>query len=87
MAQQPNTFGANVRRLPAYFSTWVAFIGSAAAAYWLQLTPADQQAVLDAFPALKLVAPAIGFAAFCIARGIPQFPAAAGDDGVQDAQE
>ena len=68
------TFRANLKRMHTYLSTWVAFLASAAAAYWLQLAPADQAAILDAFPALRLVAPALGFAAFVVARGIPQIP-------------
>ena len=71
-----NTFSANLRRMHRYFSTWIAFLGSAAAAYWLQLSPADQAAILDAFPALRLAAPGVGFLAFIVARGVPQFPAA-----------
>lgn len=71
---EPSTFTQNLKRIHTYFSTWVAFLATCAAAYWLQLTPADQQAILDAFPALKLVAPAVGFVAFVIARGLPQIP-------------
>lgn len=67
-------FIAELKRIPKYFSTWVAFLASAAAAYWLQLSPDDQQAILSAVPALKLVGPAIGFAAFVVARGLPQAP-------------
>lgn len=69
-------FLTNLNRMHRYFSTWVAFLATAAAAYWLQMSPAEQQAILDAFPALKLLGPAIGFTAFVIARGIPQFPPA-----------
>lgn len=69
-----DTFASNLRRMPTYFSTWVAFLASAAAAYWLQLAPDDQQAILAAFPAMKLAAPVLGFIAFAVARGIPQPP-------------
>lgn len=68
------TFADHLRLMPRYFSTWVVFLISSAAAYWLQMSPDDQQAVLEALPALRLVAPALGFVAFVIARGIPQFP-------------
>jgi len=68
------TFLSNLLRLHTYFSTWVAFLASAAAAYWLQLAPADQQAILAAYPALKLAAPVLGFIAFAVARGLPQPP-------------
>ncbi|MEO8296329.1 MAG: hypothetical protein ABI574_00835 [Burkholderiales bacterium] len=67
-------FLAELRLMHKYLSTWVAFLASAAAAYWLQLSADDQQAFLAAFPLLKVVGPAAGFAAFVIARGWPQIP-------------
>lgn len=79
-SQTMNDFKNNLKRMHRYFSTWVAFLAAAAAAYWLQLTPGDQQAVLEAFPALKLLGPAVGFVAFVIARGVPQLPPTSSTD-------
>lgn len=67
-------FKAELKRLHTYLSTWVAFIASAAAAYWLQLSPAEQGQILDAIPHGRILAPALAFAAFCVARGLPQGP-------------
>jgi len=66
----------NLKRLHTKISTYVALLASAAAAFWLQLTPEDQQAILASFPALKLIGPAVSFVAFVVARGIPQLPKA-----------
>lgn len=67
-------FKATLKRMHKLASTWVVFIASALAAFWLQMSPAEQLAVLEVFPALKLVGPGIGFAAFVVARGWPQSP-------------
>ena len=67
-------FKATLKRMHKLASTWVVFIASALAAFWLQMSPDDQAVLLDVFPALKLIAPGIGFAAFVVARGWPQSP-------------
>lgn len=56
------------------YSTWVAFIASCAATYWLSQPPEVQNALLAAYPAFKLQAPTVSFIAFLIARNWPQKP-------------
>jgi hypothetical protein len=65
---------ATLKMLFTRYSTYVVFFASGAAAYWLQLPIADQQAVLEAYPLLKIAGPAIGFLTFMVARGLPQGP-------------
>lgn len=65
-------FKQNIRSLYRHYSTYVAFIASSAAGYWLHLDPAAQDALLGSYPSLKLVAPTVSFVAFMIARGLPQ---------------
>lgn len=57
-----------------HYSTWVAFMASSAAAYWLDMTPEQQAALLAAYPALKLGAPAVSFLAFMLAKALVQPP-------------
>lgn len=67
-------FKTTLKRMHKLASTWVVFLASAMAAFWLQMSPDDQALLIEAFPALKLLAPGIGFAAFVVARGWPQPP-------------
>jgi hypothetical protein len=54
------------------YSTWVVALLCSAAAYWLQLTPGEQQALLASYPWLAKAAPAAGFVTFLAARGVKQ---------------
>lgn len=71
-----STFAKNFARLYRHYSTYVALFASGAAAYWLQLSAAEQAALLNLVPALKVLAPVASFAAFLVARGMPQKEAA-----------
>lgn len=62
----------NVRLLSKAHSTKVALVVSALIAYWLQLPPAEQQALLAAYPWLKHVAPLAALGAFVVSRVWPQ---------------
>jgi hypothetical protein len=54
------------------YSTYVVTVISAVIAYWLQLSPEEQAALIATYPALKVLAPLFGWIAFVIARVIPQ---------------
>lgn len=73
------TFAEALRKLPTYASTWVAFLMSAGAAYWLQMDPAAQQAAMAAVPGASVGGPLAGFLMFAVARGLPQVPKAPKD--------
>jgi hypothetical protein len=62
----------NIARLPKNFSTYVVAIVTGGAYYWLQMSPAEQQAMITAYPWLKHVAPLSAFVAFLAARVWPQ---------------
>lgn len=62
---------AVLKELHTFHSTYVMYFLSGLLAYWLQLSPEDQQAVFAVFPALKIIAPAIGLVSFMVARGLP----------------
>lgn len=66
----------NIARLPKNFSTYVVAIVTGVAYYWLQLSPAEQQALITAYPWLKHAAPLSAFVAFLAARVWPQTPPA-----------
>lgn len=53
-------------------TTKVALAISVAIGYWLQLPPAEQQALIATYPWLKHFAPLATFGAFAIARLWPQ---------------
>lgn len=61
-----------IQELLTRYSTWVVGVITAAAAYWLQLPVEQQQELLTAYPWLKQFAPAAGFVAFLVARGVKQ---------------
>jgi hypothetical protein len=66
------TFAEAMKKLPTYASTWVAFLMSAGAAYWLQMDPTAQQSVLSAVPGATVGGPLGSFVLFAVARGLPQ---------------
>lgn len=43
-------------------------------AYWMQLAPAEQAALIASYPWLKVVTPLFGWVAFVVARMWPQAP-------------
>lgn len=63
---------ANVKNLPTNYSTVVATILMGVVYYWLQMDPAEQQALMAAYPWLKHFAPLAGLVAFLGARVWPQ---------------
>ena len=65
-------FQANFKASLKHFSTYVAFIASGFAAWWLQQDLATQQAIIDAIPYGKLVAPSFSFGVFMLAKAWPQ---------------
>lgn len=69
-------FKANLKALHTWASTWVVFLLTTVAAYWITLPVDVQSQVLAAFPVLKYVALAVGFIAFAVARATPQTPKA-----------
>lgn len=66
------TFLSNIKALYRQYSFYVVGFISGCFAYWLRLPLEQQAAILEAVPVLKLAAPASGFIAFMIARGVPQ---------------
>lgn len=54
------------------YSTYVVAAITGAAAYWLQLSAAEQQTLLTTYPILTKLAPLAGFIAFLVARAAPQ---------------
>lgn len=77
----------NWMRFPANASTWVVAAISYAISYWIGLTPAEQAALLTAYPWIKTLAPAASFAAFMIARLWPQGVKAGGVEAPTMTQE
>lgn len=62
----------NLVQLPTNYSTWVATIIMGVVYYWLQLPPAEQQALVASYPWLKHAAPIAGLVAYLGARVMPQ---------------
>lgn len=62
----------NLKALPTRASTVTVAVLMAAIAWWMQLPLAEQQALMEQWPALKAGAPLIGMLAFVIARVWPQ---------------
>lgn len=62
----------NLSNLLKFNSTRVVLVMTALAAYWLQLSPADQAAYMASYPWLKHAAPVIALASFVWARVTPQ---------------
>lgn len=62
----------NVKKLPTNYSTWVVALLMGVVAYWMQLPPAEQQALMTAYPWLKHAAPLFGLLAFIGSRILPQ---------------
>lgn len=56
------------------YSTWVVFIVTGIAYYWLQLPAAEQAALQAAYPWLKHAAPLAALVAFLVARAKAQPP-------------
>ena len=67
-------FKAELKRVHTYWSTRVAFIASTLAAFWLQLPPESQSAIMDAIPFGRVIIPVVVFGAFYVARATPQAP-------------
>lgn len=65
-------FWFNIRTMPKMLSAWVTAVVSLAAAYWLQLSPADQQALISEYPILIKASPVISMLAWMYARAKPQ---------------
>lgn len=65
-------FRKNFKSLHKMLSAWVVGIASLAAAYWLQLSPEDQQALLAEYPKMIKAAPFFTMAAWMWARSKPQ---------------
>lgn len=66
------TTADNLANLLKFNSTRVVLIITALAAYWLQLSPAEQAAYMASYPWLKHAAPVIALASFVWARVTPQ---------------
>ena len=66
------TTAENLANLLKFNSTRVVLIITALAAYWLQLSPAEQAAYMASYPWLKHAAPLIALASFVWARVTPQ---------------
>jgi len=66
------TTAENLSNLLKFNSTRVVLALTALAAYWLQLSPADQAAYMASYPWLKHAAPLIALASFVWARVTPQ---------------
>lgn len=62
----------NMTKLPTRYTTWVVALICSVAYYWLQLTPAEQAKLIDAYPWLSHAAPLSGLLAFLAARVWPQ---------------
>lgn len=62
----------NLSRIPTNISTYVVAVLMAVVAYWMQLPIAEQQALMQAYPWLKHLAPLFGLLAFIGARVWPQ---------------
>jgi len=62
----------NLANVLKFNSTRVVLIITALAAYWLQLSPAEQAAYMASYPWLKHAAPLIALASFVWARVTPQ---------------
>ncbi len=70
------TFTENLKTIHTKFSTIVAGLGATAVLAWSQMPASMQTDLFVAFPKLKAIAPVAWFAAFVIARAIPQTPKA-----------
>lgn len=64
----------DLKELATRYSTWVVAVITGAAAYWLQLSPAEQASLQATYPILTKVAPLAAFVAFLAARAAPQKP-------------
>lgn len=69
-----NDFKQNLKELHTLFSTWVVFIVTTAAAFWITLPLETQNQILADFPILKYVVLGVAFVSFAIARAAPQKP-------------
>jgi len=81
-------FKTNLKELHKLLSTWVVFLLTTSAAFWVSLPLTTQNEILTQFPMLKYVVLAVGFVSFAIARAAPQASAPKGDpygDTVVDA--
>ena len=72
----------NVRKLPKNYSSWVVFVVTGAAFWWLDLDAAEQARYLAEFPWLKYFAPAAAIIAFASARVAPQTPKSSATEAV-----
>lgn len=65
---------AKLKLLHTFYSTYVTYLLMGIAAYWLQLSPDQQQSILASIPWLSWAGPLVGMVMFLIARGLPQKP-------------
>lgn len=65
-------FWKNLRKMHRMASFWVMTAASGAAAYWLQLTPEEQQKLIESYPFLIKASPLISAAAWIYARAKAQ---------------
>ena len=71
-------FKANLKTLHKLASTWVVFIITTGAAFWITLPLETQVQMQNDFPILKYGMLAVAFFSFAVARATPQAPK---DDG------
>lgn len=81
---------ANLAASPTNYSTYAIVIFFGIATYWMQMSPADQAALIASYPWLKHAAPLAGLVTY-IARILPQGgaaePATAPADPPKDAAQ
>lgn len=63
---------ALLKQIHKLYSTWVVAIFSAAGAWWLQASPAEQAQFMADWPILVRAVPYVGFVTFVLARITPQ---------------
>ena len=67
-------FKANLKNLYKFASTWVVFIITTAAAFWITLPLETQVQMQQDFPLLKYGMLIMAFVSFAVARATPQSP-------------
>lgn len=67
-------FKANLKTLHKLLSTWVVFVITTGAAFWITLPLETQVQMQQDFPILKYGMLAMAFLSFAVARATPQTP-------------
>lgn len=77
---------ANLAASPTNYSTYAIVIFFGIATYWMQMSPADQAALITSYPWLKHAAPLAGLVTY-IARILPQGSAQPAIEPPKDAAQ